>query len=507
MKNYPVLILAVALLLQSCGKDVEPGIEYETYAFATLDSAGGDWKTAHIDASQFLVPAPDEINSDRYSSEIAELQNLAANLTSEQREAVAYWGSNAVLRWNEIARELVAKYNLPPAPNEDGTYPGPNAANPGVYPFFPFANPPYTSRAYAYLSVAQYDALIVAWKAKYQYNRKAPYRNSDVVCLLPENDLPSYPSEDAVISAASEKVLAAMFPLEVEYLKAKAEEHRNSRLWAGANTQSDLDAGKALGEAVATSVLDRSKSDGMKTAGGNPAKWDSLETAAQTQFGWHWESQETPQRPGMLPFYGNVRTWCITNGASVRPGPPPAIGSAEFETAVAELKDIADNLTDDQRRIANFWGDGVGTYTPPGHWNRIAGESIIPMRCNPLRTARVLAYLNMAIADAGVCCWETKYFYHYPRPVEAIPGFKSLLGTPNFPSYTSGHSTFSGAGAAVLSYFFPAEASRFDKEALDASNSRIYGGIHYRFDCEVGLEVGKTVGEAANAIAAGDNAE
>lgn len=507
MKNYLLLLFVAAFLLQSCSEEVEPGIEYETYAFATLDSAGGEWKTAHINADNFTVPAPEATNSDAYLSEIAELQNLAANLTSEQRDAVAYWGSNAALRWNEIARELVSKYNLPPAPNEDGTYPVPSAANPGVYPFFPFANPPYTSRAYAYLSVAQYDALIVAWKAKYQYNRKAPYQNSDVACLLPENDLPSYPSEDAVISAASEKVLTAMFPLEAEYIKAKAEEHRNSRLWAGANTQSDLDAGKALGEAVAANVMMRAASDGMKTAGGNPSKWDSLETAAQTQFGWHWESQETPQRPGMLPFFGNVRTWCIANGASMRPGPPPAIGSAEFETAVAELKDIADNLSDDQRRIANYWGDGLGTYTPPGHWNRIAGESIIAMRCNPLRTARVLAYLNMAVADAGICCWETKYYYHYPRPVEAIADFKSLLGTPNFPAYTSGHSTFSGAAAAVLTYFFPTSASSFEAAAREASESRIYGGIHYRFDCEVGLAVGKNIGEAATAIATQDNAE
>jgi hypothetical protein len=347
----------------------------------------------------------------------------------------------------------------------------------------------------------------VAWKAKYQFNRMAPYHNSSIQCLLPENDLPSYPSEDAVISAAAEKILSAMFPNEVDYIKAKAEEHRNSRLWAGANTRSDVEAGKALGESVALALIDRSKNDGMKNAGGNAAKWDSLENAAQTQFGWHWESQETPQRPGMLPFYGNVRTWCIPSGASVRPGPPPAPGSPEFETDVAELKDIADNLTDEQRGIANFWADGVGTYTPPGHWNRIAGESILAMRCNPLRTARVLAYLNMAVADAGISCWETKYYYHYPRPVEAIPGFKSLLGTPNFPSYTSGHSTFSGAGAAVLSYFFPGEASKFDNYAKEASNSRIYGGIHYRFDCEVGLEVGNTIGQAANTIAAGDNAE
>jgi len=508
MKNYLLLIFAAALLVSACSKEVEPGIAYDAYAFATLDETGGDWKTVQIDVNQFSVPAPDAPNSDAYLAEIAALESIASSLTGEQREAVAFWGSNGVVRWNEIARDLVAKYNLAPAPNDDDTYTAPNAANPNVYPFFPFANPPYTSRAYAYLAVAQYDALIAAWKNKYQHNRKAPYQYSaNLTSLLPENDLPSYPSEDAVIASASEKVLIAMFPVEAEFIKAKAEEHRNSRLWAGANTQSDLDAGKALGEAVATALLDRSKTDGMKNANGNPAQWDSLEVAAQTQFGWHWESPETPQRPGMLPFFGNVRTWCIVSGASVRPGPPPAPGSAQFEADMDEVESVAANLTDEQRRIANFWADGIGTYTPPGQWNRTASNHIVYARCNPLRSARVLAYLNMAVADAGICCWETKYYYHYPRPVEARPGFKSLLGTPNFPAYPSGHSTFSGASAAVLGYFFPASAADFNAQALEASNSRIYGGIHYRFDCEVGLDLGKTVGEAANAIAQGDNAE
>jgi membrane-associated phospholipid phosphatase len=113
----------------------------------------------------------------------------------------------------------------------------------------------------------------------------------------------------------------------------------------------------------------------------------------------------------------------------------------------------------------------------------------------------------MAVMDAGISCWDTKYYYHYPRPSQAIPGFKSLLGLPNFPSYTSGHSTFSGAAAAVLSHIFPDYAVDLAAQAKEASESRIYGGIHYRFDCEVGLHVGKTIGEYSVAIAQVDGAE
>lgn len=99
--------------------------------------------------------------------------------------------------------------------------------------------------------------------------------------------------------------------------------------------------------------------------------------------------------------------------------------------------------------------------------------------------------MNMAIMDAGIGCWDSKYYYHYPRPIQTIPGFKTILGTPNFPAYTSGHSTFSAAAAEVLSYIFPSEATFCRNWANEAAESRIYGGIHYRFDAEVGLDQGR----------------
>ena len=110
-----------------------------------------------------------------------------------------------------------------------------------------------------------------------------------------------------------------------------------------------------------------------------------------------------------------------------------------------------------------------------------------------MRSARTFAYMNMAISDAGIACWDAKYYYHYPRPIQAIPGFKTILGTPNFPSYTSGHSTFSAAAADVLSYLYPTEATQCKAWAEEAAVSRIYAGIHYRFDAEVGIAQGKAV--------------
>jgi membrane-associated phospholipid phosphatase len=99
----------------------------------------------------------------------------------------------------------------------------------------------------------------------------------------------------------------------------------------------------------------------------------------------------------------------------------------------------------------------------------------------------------MAVADAGICCWDTKSYYYTARPTQIDPSIKTI-GLPNFPSYTSGHSTFSGAAATVLGYIFPADKPKFDAMAQEASMSRIYGGIHYRSDCEVGLRCGNAIG-------------
>jgi hypothetical protein len=97
--------------------------------------------------------------------------------------------------------------------------------------------------------------------------------------------------------------------------------------------------------------------------------------------------------------------------------------------------------------------------------------------------------------DAGIACWDTKYYYYTPRPQQF--GVKTSVGLPNFPSYTSGHSTFSSAAATVLSSIFPDKANTFDAQAKEASNSRVYGMIHYRVDCDMGLVHGKKIGDFA----------
>jgi PAP2 superfamily len=504
-----IYFFALVSVFFACNKTVEPGTDIAPYTWSGTDVNGGNWKTILLSsATEFGVNAPEATTSAAYQDELQALRALSANLNDEQRATIEHWGANGLVRWNQLAQTLAAKYNLPPVANADGTYPVPSQANPGVYPLFPFANPVYSARMYAYWGAAQFDALIATWHFKQLYNRPAPYLTAtDIITALPRQNVPSYPCEDAVMAAVSRDILTFMFPLEADYLAEQYEQHCNSRKWAGMNTESDLVAGETLGKAVAAKFIARAKNDNMKNSVGNAAEWDSLASAAQTRFGWAWESQESPKRPPMLPFYGQVKPWCIPNVETVRPSAPPALNSPEFAAAVEELKDLSNNLTAEQRRIANFWGDGVSTYTPPGHWNRTAGELCIEVGLNPLRTARVYAYVNMALMDAGISCWDTKTYFFYPRPSQAIPGFKSLLGLPNFPSYTSGHSTFSAAAATVLGHIFPNKVNLLEQQAKEASESRIYGGIHYRFDCEVGLQVGKNIGQYTRAVAEADGAE
>ena len=500
MKVIRKLLIASVLstVFVACDKTIDEP-QRVGYTPASVDEKAGTWKTYVITSpTDVTLATPSSTSSTEYQSELSSLKTLSASLNVEQQEAVVYWGAGAAYRWNEIARELAARYNTPPASNADGKYPVPDAANPLADPKFPFANPPYTARALAYMSVAQYDALVSAWSYKYKFKRLAPSKvDATVRVALPVSALPSYPSEDAVVAAASYTVLKAMFPGEVPFLDAKVAEHRNARLWAGMNVASDLDAGASLGTQVAAKVMARARADGMSTANNQTLTAGLIESAkgrGQTEV---WVSQETPARPPMLPNYGAVSTWNFDRATLVklRPGMAPLPGSDQFNKELAELQSMQKNQTREQARIANYWADGAGSYTPPGHWHRAAANAAHEAKFSEVRMARTLALLGTAVQDAGVCCWETKFYYYTPRPQQYA--LKTSIGLPNFPSYTSGHSTFSAAAAAVLGYVFPEQAETFQAQAKQASESRVFGMIHFRSDCDAGLVCGKNIGSYA----------
>lgn len=505
MKLLKILVPSLLVaLLWSCNKEVEKSPALPALEPLRLDETAGSWTPVILSNNysvQVPLAAPAATTSDAYKAELTTIKNAQAGLTKQQRDVIAYWSVGGVIRWNQIMRELVARYNLPPAPREDGTYVFPDAENPFADPAFPFANPPYAARAYAYVSIAQYDALKAAWYYKYLYNRAAPYMvDASVQSLVPRTSLPAYPSEDAVLSGVTAEMLKILFPASVEQITKLAADQRNAALWSGKAAPSDISAGLALGKSVASVITapgSRFRTDGMGNAVGNAALWKELQDSVG--FGDFyksaqipWLSLESPPRPPMLPNFGKVLTWNISPAQLVaeRPAPPPLTSSEKMKQELAEVKKYADNATREELRITHKWADGAGTYAPPGHWNHIAEESVVNARFSEVRAARAYALLNMALHNAGVGCWEAKYYYFNPRPSQLDPSIKTKTGLPNFPSYTSGHSTFSASASVVLGYLFPDRAQFFTSEAKEASMSRLYGAIHYRSDIEVGYSHG-----------------
>ena len=511
--KYIIILIAIVSLFVSCSKDLnEKHLEYPALQPANIDVNAGTWKPVLLTGpTEFSVAAPGATTTPDYIAQVSEIKSFQATITNSEKELVRYWSAGAVLRWNEIMRELVARHNLPPFQNADGTYPIPSANNPLAYPQFPFANPPYAARAYAYVSAAQYDALVAAWHYKKLYNRSAPYAiDTNIQVLVPKSTLPSYPSEDAVVYGVMLEMMKLLFPGDQDYIVSRAEEHKRARLISGANVRSDLDAGEALGKLVAQKFVARARGDRAGAAVGTPAIWTQFETDCIARGEMPWISQESPKRPPMLPLFGRVRPFLfdsLTMVTTIRPGPPPSTSSEQFRKETEEILYYSQNPSRERMRIVHFWADGINTPTPPGHWNSIAVEDFVSRNFSEVRWARNIALLNMSMMDAAIVCWDAKFAYFNPRPSQTDPRIKTLTGLPNFPSYTSGHSTFSGAAATILGHINPSKATMYVEMAKEASLSRMYGAIHYRSDCEKGLEAGNKVGAFAIQRAITDGAE
>lgn len=480
-------------------KQIAPIEVLPAQTFTATDASAGTWKMILLTGpTQIAVSAPEPTGSASYQAEVSSIKTSQAQLTTAQKANIDYWSAGGALRWNEILREEVSMADLAPAPNPDGSYPSPDPNNPFADPRYPFSNPPYAARAYAYVSAAQYDALKVAWYYKYLYNRASPYQvDSTVQSLMPKSGVPSYPSEDAVEAGVNLSLLTLLFPTSAAEITQRAQDQQNAAILSGRATASDIAAGLQIGQAVAALYKARASSDGMKAAAGNAAIWQSFVDSTTARGETPWISQEIPPRPPMLPLFSNVQAWMMSPSdiVSVRPGPPPSTKSDQFKQETAEVKSSVENLTDAQRATVYKWNDGASSPTPPGHWNIIAVPYITGAKFSEVRIARTFALLNMAMENAAIGCWDTKYTYFNPRPSQVDPTIKTVIPLPNFPSYDSGHSVFSSAAADVLSYIFPGGAADFNAQMQEAAMSRLYGGIHYRSDIVAGMAQGKKIGD------------
>lgn len=449
------LSLCLAVAVSACAQAGPPALP----TVAAEIASGPAWLGLPAGLLQVAEPLP--VGAPALQSEMAELHALRAALTAEQRAAVARWESGAVLAWNALARELVAQAG---------------------------ADPLTASRVYALLSVAQYDALQAAAHFQRQYARQLPGAADGGVTPLVQTRAPgSYPSEQAALAGASATVLQQFFPQATQRLQQARQEAGEARLWAGVNCRSDVAAGDALGQTLAAALVAKSETSLAQVS------WDGF---IPQGAGLWIQDPRAPKLP-LRPEWGRLKPWLMSAPDEFRAPPPPAFGSAEYQAALAEVRQISDTRTPEQLRIAKFWADGAGTATPPGHWNQIAVDLLARQGASELEAARVLAYLNLALMDAGISAWDTKYAYWVIRPFNADPAISTPIGRPNHPSYTSGHASFSGAAAEFLGVVFPGARADLQAQATEAALSRVYGGIHYRFDGEAGLTAGRAIGQVA----------
>jgi hypothetical protein len=279
----------------------------------------------------------------------------------------------------------------------------------------------------------------------------------------------------AAISAASLVTLTYLFPAEQQALDSLFQQFLAGASQEGANV------GRSVGaQVVAYAQTDRFSAPWTGTVPTGPGIWFS----------------STP--PGGATL-GQAKTYFLTSGSQFRPVPHPAFGSAAFQDALAEVRRFSGTRTQEQDSIAKYWALPNGTFTPLGWWNNEAGRLITQYKLTERRSAHLFAVMQMVAYDALVASHEAKYTYWLLRPTMADPAITLSIGLPNFPSYPSNHAAISAGMAAILGVEFPSERTRLAQLADQAMLSRVYGGIHYRFDGTAGLTLGRNIAEWAQA--------
>jgi len=435
----------------------------------------GQWRTWVLVSGAELRPAaPPVPGSVEALREIDEIVRLQAARGAATDSAIRRWAGSPTAPWDSAALGVLDFY-FPLLPNVR------------------IATPVRAARAMALLNVAMHDALVATWDAKYVYGRRAPAAvDRRVRALVAVGGVPSYPSEHAAAAAAAAAVLAHVFPSEDSLaFQAMAREAGEARVAGGAAYRSDVDAGAAIGRAVAARVIARARADGAAEP------WRGTRPTGMGM----WEP--TPTKFVDEPFdagAGRWQPWVIASGSALRPPAPPAPASPAFLQHAAELRDIAASRTATQLTIARYWS----TDAPSVIWEKNLLREVTERRLGPVSAARAHALASVAMYDAFVACWDAKFAFWLARPVTTDPALRTVFPTPPFPSYPSGHSTISAAAAEVFAALFPDAASRYHARALEASHSRVYAGVHYRFDVEAGDQLGTRVGRAVVAWAQED---
>ena len=402
---------------------------------AQVEPAAGNWKTWFIPSGKtYRLPPPAS-----YKEEISQVLSQQKNLDAAGEQQIIYWNAGAPgYRW----QELISKVWM-----TDSSYNG--------------------VLVNMLLGVATYDATIAAWDTKYAYDRPRPFvADSRIKTFMPKPESPSYPCEHSVAAGVAVTLISHFYPSLADSVHRMAKRLMASRIAAGAAFPSDTRAGFELGKQIAEKEIEYTRNFVPKKT-----DWDG----------------KMPQQPGLWkgkpssPLAGQSKTVALDSSSQFRPGSPP-----DFAKDMAELKNFKQTF----RSQANAF-----YYASQSFGDELLHKKIFEynLHLNPPQAARLYAITAVGMYDGFVACWDAKYAYWGTRPDQYDSTYRPLIPTPPFPGYPSGHAMLGSVIAELYAYFFPADKAYFQKKAKDGAESRFQGGIHFRTDNEVGLEMGKKV--------------
>ncbi len=400
-----------------------------------------NWQTKLVDEKIFVAAPPSAAQTK------TELQIVKQNLKTidhKKLEAIKYWNAGAPsYRWNQIIIKAI------------------NWNNPDLILRTP----------QAWVNLAIYDATIVAWKEKLKYKRARPgVLDASIKSVIDAPLTYSYPCEHSVTAAAAATVIAYFMPEKGDSILKLARAASQSRVDAGVQFPSDVAAGWKLGQQVAKEIIEKAKMDGHdKVYKGlvnqDPKKWTGAYAMGI-------------KLPLMTPLV-------LQSADQFRPPPPP-----DFENEMNDLKNFKQTFK--SRSLAYYWAS-----SGPELYLDMASQKMFENRImdDAPAAARIYTIMNTAFHEMTIAVFDAKYAYWGIRPSQYDSTYKPLLMTPPFPGYPSGHAAGAGTTAAVLEYFFPADAKQFHQMAQDCADSRFYAGIHFKTDNEVALKMGKQLGK------------
>lgn len=298
--------------------------------------------------------------------------------------------------------------------------------------------------------------------------------------------------------------------------KASFDQQRAASLAAITDTNDAVQAGLTWGQYVADQIWAWRSQDGFSDTpppylgGTDPGEWRPTPPA---------------MAPGLVPQLAQVTPWVLRSPSQFRPAGPVAMTSDQYTADFNEVKSMGSSTnsgrTADATLYANFWQVG----NPPDYWDQVVTSLAAQRHWSTIETARMLALVNIGMADAMIGCWDAKYTYSSWRPITAIQladtdgndatapdtAWTPLIVTPPFPEYPSAHSCASGAAAHILSQTLGEETSinivsnampgvtrmfhSFSAALAEVMNARVFGGIHFRTACVDGTALGISVGD------------